>query len=175
MKRSIKWIILILALFIIAHFFVFFYFQGINYKETFSTKYHSLDNSQIIETSHFKILTPKNWIHIFRGYGNEGGAGGCFITGNGIINYEYGLFANPFKVDSIFVFQQDTMIINRFTIFIGKNEINEYGIHIPRQYEMEFPFSFYMSKSNTNNFENLSNGIKNMEFKKFYNFEWIEK
>lgn len=159
----------------IAHFIIDYYCHGIDYKETLRTKYHNTDNGQIIETTHFKILTPKNWIHIFQGYGHEGDAGGFFITGKGKINYEYGIFANPFEVDSISVFQQDSMTLNRFTIFIGKNEIDEYGIHIPRQHEMELPFSFYMSKSCNENFEKLNIGIKNMEFKKFYNIEWIEE
>ena len=175
MKRAIRWTILTVALFIIAHFIIDYYFKGIDYRETFRTKYHTTDSVQIIETSHFKILTPKDWIHIFQGYGHEGDAGGCFITEHGIINYEYGIFANPFEMDSILVFKQDSMTLNRFTIFIGKNEINESGIHIPRQHEMEFPFSFYMSKSCTENFEKLTNGVKNMEFKKFYNIEWIEE
>ena len=175
MKRTIKWIIIIVALFIIAHFIIDYYFQGIDYRETFRTKYHTADSGQIIETSHFKIQTPINWIHIFQGYGHEGDAGGFFITKHGTINYEYGIFANPFEVDSILVFQKDSMTLNRFTIFIGKNKCNESGIHIPRQHEMELPFSFYMSKSCTENFVDLTNGIKKMEFKKFYNNKWIEE
>lgn len=172
MRRGIKWIIIIVALFIIAHFSIDYYFQGIDYKETFRTKYHTTENVQIIETSHFKIMTPKNWIHIFHGYGFEGGAGGCFITRHGLIEYEYAIFANPFEVDSLYVFQQDSMTLNRFIIFIGKNEI---GIYIPRQHEMEFPFSFFMSKACKENFEDLTVGIKNLEFKKFYNIEWKEE
>ena len=175
MKRTTKWIIIIIALFVIAHFGIDYYFHGIDYKETFRTKYHTTDSGQIIETSHFKIPTPKNWIHIFQGYGHEGDAGGCFITGHGIINYEYGIFANPFDVDSVFVFQKDSMTLNRFLIFIGKNEIDEYGIHIPRQHEMQLPFSFFMSKSCQENFGELTTGIKNMEFKDFYNIEWKDE
>ncbi len=174
MKRILKWIILIIAFFIIAHFTIDIYFQGINYKETIKTKYHTEGNYQIIETSHFKIMTPKNWIHVFQGYGEEANACGVFLTGKGKIEYDYGFFTDSFEVDSIFVFNQDSMTLNRFMIFIGENENNEIGIHIPRQHEMEFSFSFFMSKACKENFKELTTGIKSLEFKKFYNIEWTE-
>ena len=175
MKKTIKWIIIVFAFFLIAHFIIDYIFQGINYKETIQTKYHSANKNQLIETNHFKILTPKNWIHVFQGYGYEGNASGCFITRQGIIDYDYGFFSNSYEVDSILVFQQDSMTLNRFTIYIGKNENNEIGIHIPRQHEMEFSFDFLMSKVCKENFEELTIGIKNLEFKKFYNIEWTEE
>ena len=175
MKRYQKLIFILLTLLFVFYVLPELIFGGIDYSETFATKYESNGNTKTIITSHFEIETPKNWIHVFHGYGNEGDAGGCFFTGSGIINYEYGFFANPFEVDSISVFQQDSMTLSRFTVFIGKNEINESGIHIPKQHEMELPSSFYMSKSCTENFVELTNGIRNMEFKKFYNIEWIEE
>jgi len=174
-KKLIKWLIAIIAFFMIAHFIIDFYFQGIDYKETFRTQYHTTDSNQIIETSHFKILTPKNWIHIFHGYGYEANACGCFITGQGRIEYDYGFLTDSFEVDSISVFKQDSMTLNRFKIFIGENENDEIGIHIPRQHEMEFSFSFFMSKACKDNFEELTTGIKSLEFKKFYNIEWTEE
>jgi len=152
-----------------------YYFGGIDYKETFRTKYHDENQKQIIETSHFRILTPNNWIHIFNGYDEEGGAGGCFLTKHGLLHYEYTFFSNPFEFDSIFVFETDSMTLNRFKIFVGKNESDEYGIHIPKQREMELPFSFYISKPCRENYEELKEGIENMEFKKYFNLELIEK
>ncbi|TKG88267.1 hypothetical protein EYV94_27415 [Puteibacter caeruleilacunae] len=171
MKRLIKWILITAVFVLTTHIGLQFYFGRIDYKETLRTEYHPIDSVQIIETNHFKIMTPKNWIHIFQGYGAELDAAGCFITGNGRIHYEYGMFSNEFTFDSIFVFQQDSLTLNRFTIFIGKNESNEYGIHIPRQHEMQFPFSFYMSEACRVNFTELSNSIRNLEFKKAYIFD----
>ena len=148
------------------------FISGVDYGETFSTKYLRNDSTKIISTSHFQIVTPKDWIHIFHCYGDEGEAVGSFVTRNGLIRYEYGMFSNPFEIDSIFVFVNDTMTANRFWINIGYNEDNETGIHIPRQNEMEWPFSIFMSKACSKNKSQLIYGIKQIEFKKFYNITW---
>ena len=52
---------------------------------------------------------------------------------------------------------------------IEYNEDNETGIHIPWQKEMEWTFSFFMSKYYTKNMDKIIDGIKQIEFKKFYN------
>lgn len=117
---------------------------------------------------HMEMETPKNWIHIFHGYGEEGEAIGSFIFPNGRLKYDYGIFANPLQKDSDFIFRRDSLIANRFKIFIGYDENNKLiGIHIPKQDEMEWPLSFYTS-TNNNNFQDIINAIKRMKFKKLY-------
>lgn len=173
MKKITKYLLLSLFIIVSIHFLLSFYIGGINYKETLKTKYHLLDNKQIIETSHFKIETPKNWIHIFNGYGEEADASGVFITRNGLVSYEYGMFSNSFRIDSIFFFSRDSLIANRFHIYLGYNKTKtEAGIYIPLQHEMEWSFSFFMSKACFKNKDELIKGIQKMEFKKFYNINW---
>lgn len=169
-RKKIIWILSIALTIYLAPKLIFI--SGVDYGETFSTNYSRNDSNKIISTSHFQIVTPKNWIHIFHCYGEEGEAVGSFITGTGLIRYEYGMFSNPFEIDSIFVFSNDTLTANRFWINIGYNDEGETGIHIPRQEEMEWPFSFFMSKSCTDNVDEIINGIRQMEFKKFYNITW---
>lgn len=151
-----------------------FFFGGIDYKGTFSTKYESKGNAKKIITQHFEIVLPKRWFHLFRGYGEEGEAIGTFLTKSGKLEYEYGIFSNPFEIDSIFVFSRDSIIANRFIVYIGKNENNESGIYIPRQHEMEFPFSIFMSSFCSNHLNEIVEGIKQMEFRKISNIEWVE-
>lgn len=178
MKKIFKFIILPIIVLLMIYSVLYFYLGGINYKETINTKYYFKDNNHIIETSHFKIQTPKNWIHVFIGYGYEADAEGVFITKNGIIRYEYGYLSNTFRVDSVFVFYGDSLTANKYQIYFGFNENkSEMGIHIPCQNNMEWPFSFYMSEACLKNKEDIIKGIKTMEFKKFYNitdFENIE-
>ena len=174
MKKVVKWILIIIAILVVAHFAIDFILNGISYKETLKIKYHKTDKNQIIETPQFKIETPKKWIHISHGFGIEGGVHGCFLTGNGNVDYEYTFFANDFKIDSIFVFTRDSLQAGRFKIFWGTNEKNETGIYIPLQHEMELPFSFYMSQGCTENMADLKNAIRTMEFKEFYKPRWEE-
>ena len=144
MKKYIKWSILLLLILFLIHIGFVFLFGGIEYKGTFLTKYEKRNKLQNIITQHFEIVTPKNWIHIFRGYGE---AIAAFLTKSGKLEYEYGIFSNPFNIDSIFVFSRDSIITNRFIIYVGKNDNNESGICIPRQHEMEYPFSILMSQA----------------------------
>ncbi len=169
-KKKLIWILIIAFVAFFAPKYIFI--SGFDYSETFSTDYIQHDSTKTISTKHFKIETPKSWIHIFHCYGEEGEAVGSFITKSGLIRYEYGLFSNPLEIDSIFVFSSDTLTANRFWVKIGYNEEKETGFHIPRQEEMEWPFSLYMSKPCSENREEIINGIKHMEFKKFYNIEW---
>ena len=170
MKKYLKWVILITLIILGVHIVLNFIFGSIDYKGTLSTKYIKNDSTQTIITKHFEIETPKNWIHIFQGYGSEATAGGMFLTKSGMIEYEYGPFSNPFEIDSIFVFSRDSLIAGRFVVYIGRNENNETGIYIPRQHEMELPFSFYMSKACTDNLNDILAGIKSMKFKQLYFF-----
>ena len=174
LKKYLKWGCLLLLIFLAIHISLVLIFGGIDYKGTLSTKYEAKGNLQKITTQQFEIVLPKGWFHLFGGYGIEGEAFGRFLTKSGKLEYEYGIFSNPFEVDSIFVFSRDSIVANRFTVYIGKNENNETGIYIPRQNEMEFPFSFFMSSFCTKHLNEIVEGIKQMEFKKFYNIEWIE-
>ena len=174
MNKYVKCCILLLLFIFFIHIGFVFYFGGIDYKGTFSTKYESKGNAKKITTQHFAIVLPKGWFHLFRGYGCEGEAIGAFLTKSGKLEYEYGIFSNPFEVDSIFVFTRDSLMANRFIVYIGKNENNESGIYIPRQCEMEFPFSIFMSSFCSKNMNEIIEGIRQMEFRKFYNIEWKE-
>lgn len=166
MKRVIIWIISILILLFLIHISLKGIFWNIDYIKTFQTKYTNLDSTKLITTKDFRIETPKNWWHIFNCIGEEGESVGSFITPNGVMEYEYGIFSNSFEVDSIFVFQRDSIIINRFLIYVAKNEQGETAIHIPVQNEMTFGFSFFMSKACSENIDELIVAIKNIEFKK---------
>ena len=61
--------------------------------------------------------------------------------------------------------------MNRFIIYVGKNDNNESGVCIPRQHEMEYSFSIFMSQACSDNLSDIVEGIKQMRFKKFYNIE----
>ena len=173
-KKVSKWILVIIAVLVAVFFAIDSVLNGISYKETLKTQYHKAGENQIVETPQFKIETPKMWIHISHGTGIEGGIHGCFLTGKGIVDYEYTFFANSFKVDSINVFKSDSLQLGRFEVFLGTNEINETGIHIPVQHEMELPFSLFMSHGCTENITDLKNGIKTMTFKEYYKPKWEE-
>ncbi|MCK4664879.1 MAG: hypothetical protein KAT68_18555 [Bacteroidales bacterium] len=123
MKILLKWIAIILILCLVVHIGLFLIFGGIDYSETFLTKYIRNDSTKTISTSHFMIETPKNWIHIFHGYGEEGEAMGTFLTKSGKARYEYGIFSNPFLVNSIDVFTSDSLRANSFKIYIAMNDI----------------------------------------------------
>lgn len=168
MKRIINWSLILVSLLILIYVATEVFLGGINIKETLDTKYDESNNSQTIETNQFKIATPTNWIHIFRGYGNEGNACGSFWTDKGIISYDYGIFTNNYETDSTSVFSSDSIQANRFIVIVGKNLKNEIGIYIPRQHEMEWSFSFYMSEACALNYDDLLLGISTMEFKKTY-------
>ena len=174
MRKYLKCGIISLLILFLLHIGLVFFFGGVNYKGTFLTKYEDKGDFKKITTQHFEIVLPKGWFHVFGGYGFEGDAFGTFLNKSGRFEYEYGIFANPFNIDSIFVFSRDSVIANRFTIYIGKNDNNESGIYIPRQHEMELPFSVFMSQGCTNNMNTIIEGIKQMEFKKIHNFEWVE-
>ncbi len=166
-RRSVLWFSIIVVFIYLLPKLVFE--EGFNYRETLSTKYIAEDTTKIISTQHFIIETPKDWFHIFHCYGEEGEAVGSFITKYGLLKYEYGMFSSTYNIDSIFVFKRDSLIVNRFEIFIGHNNTNEIGIYIPKQHEMEWPFSFFMSQPCKDNKADIIEGIKHMKFKKFYN------
>ncbi|MEP2447111.1 MAG: hypothetical protein ABJI69_07780 [Balneola sp.] len=129
---------------------------GFDQKGTFSTKYESIpdSNSQIIETDYFLIHTPDNWIHILHGHGDEGDPYGIFITGKGIISYEYGLFGPLYeKDDQIYEYEVEKEFFGRFTVNIATNQKNETGIAIPAQFEMSRHMTFYLGKSVSKNYD----------------------
>jgi len=171
MKKWIKWIIALTLIAVSAHIILYLIWGPIDYTGTLSTQYKQSDTCQTIITKHFEIETPKDWIHIFHGYGIEGEAWGSFLTKSGNLEYEYGMFSNPFRMDSVFTFSRDSLDVDRFTIYIGENENgNEIGIYIPRQHEMEWPFSFSMNKACSENLDAIISGVKNMRFKRYYFF-----
>jgi hypothetical protein len=164
--KFIIWIFVILLFLYIIPKIIFL--GSFNFSETFSTRYSFHDSTTTIETSYFQIETPKGWIHIFNGYGDEGDAVGSFYTKDGLLKYEYGIFSNSFLVDSIFVFSRDSLIVNRFKVYVAKNDKNETGIYIPQQHEMDVSFSFFMSDACTKNYEAIIKCIESIEFKKLY-------
>lgn len=174
MKKVVKWIIIALFLLTLLHLLINQCYGPISYIDTLSTEYEKKDNTQIVKTRHFEIETPTDWIHIFNGYGIEGQAIGSFWTKAGIFTYEYGMFANPFCIDSISTFKRDSVVANRFLIYIGKNNYDEVGIHIPRQHEMEWEFSIFMNRACAENLDDIIYGVRNLKFKKFYNMDWKE-
>ena len=158
---------LILGVLLISFLFLIFFSNEINLKGTLSTEYIKTNdpNSQIIETDFFEIETPKNWIHIFGGYGMEGEPYGRFMTGKGMIYYEYGFFAPDYNEDcDIYHYKVDKKQIGRFQVNVARNNENETGIAIPRQNEMNRMLTFYMSESVTNNYQDLKRGIETLKF-----------
>lgn len=172
MKTSRKRILLIIGAFvslIVITIVYFTYITGeLNIKGTILTEYHDTDNPEehTIETQYFKITTPNNWIHIFSGHGEEGDPYGLFLTGTGAILYEYGMWAPDYSEDNdIYGYVVSNRKVGRFKLNIAKNDKNEIGIAIPPQHEMKTHMTFYMDEAVTNNFEELIEGIKLLEFK----------
>jgi hypothetical protein len=155
---------LIIIAFIVLHIGLTILFGGVDYKGTLSTQYQRQDNSKTIITNHFSIETPKNWFHVFHGYGEEGGPFGFFFTSNGRVEYEYGIFSNEFTLDSIDVFSVETFVVNRFEVRVAHDDQDRTGIFIYKQHEMKYPFSFYMSTACTENLEEIISGIEEMKF-----------
>mgnify|MGYP001769808362 CR=1 FL=1 len=161
-NKSISLIIIILFLFLTLLIAIL---TQIDIRETLKTNYHNHNNAHIIDTKHFNIITPKSWIHISNGYGEEGEAIGSFLTPKGRLIYEYGMFANPFDVDSVFVYSLDSLKAGDYVIRIARNNKNETGITFFDKNTMEWPFSFFMSNSCTKNLSQLISGIECMTFK----------
>jgi len=114
---------------------------------------------QIIETEYFELRTPQNWIHIFGGHGVEGDPYGRFITENGVIFYEYGIFPPDYNEDNeIYDYKVDKVHVGRFKVNIARNNRKETGIAILPQHEMDRVLTFYLDESVTKNFNNLIKG-----------------
>lgn len=162
MKKTIIFTAIFILLLILTHIIVSLRFNGIDYIETFQTKYQIHDSTQTIVTKHFKILSPTNWVHVFNGYGEEGDACGTFLTEFGELKYEYGIFVNGCSE------YNDSITVNRFKIYIGKCMENETIIYIPKQNEMERSLSFILCRACLEDFHAIINAINQLEFKKFY-------
>lgn len=167
-RKWIKYILLAGLFVLVGYVLILFQYGSIDFKGTLSTKYHKIENSsdQIIETDFFKLKAPNNWTHLFGGYGTEGDPFGTFQTSKGVIHYEYGHWAPNYNEDNdIYGYKVEKKIINRFQINIAKNKDGETGICIPMQHEMKSSFTLYLDKSVSSNFDELLNGIKELEFK----------
>ena len=166
MKRIIRIIGLTIVVFIAFHIVLTIYLGRIDYGGTLDTKYQRNDSTKTISTNYFKIETPKNWYHVFHGYGEEGTPFGLFLTPKGKMEYDYGYFPPSFEIDSIFTFSAQTITANRFEVRIAINNKNETGIFIDQQNEMKWPLSFFMSEACTKNLNKIVEGIREMDFKK---------
>ncbi len=164
MRHSIKSISILTIILLLIFILGITLFTRIDIAETFETNYIKKSDSHLIVTKDFKIQTPKSWIHISQGYGEEGESIGLFLTPNGKLNYEYGMFANTFGVDSIFVISIDSLRAGKYVIRIARNEKNETGITFFNEDTMKWPFSFFMSKSCTKNLTQLVSGVEQMTF-----------
>jgi len=168
LKKLIKYILFIGLLIVIGYFFILFQYGSIDIRSSLRTNYHPIENStdQIIETDFFELRAPKNWTHLFGGYGDEGDSYGNFQTRKGVIHYEYGNCGPDYSEDDdIYEYIVEQKTINRFQINIARNKKGEIGICIPKQNEMKTSLTFYMDKSVANNFENIIRGIKELKFK----------
>jgi len=161
-NKSISSIIIILLLFLTL---IGITLTRIDVRETLETNYHNHNNAHLIDAKHFNIITPKSWIHISNGYGEEGEVIGSLLTPKGRLIYEYGMFSNPFDVDSVFVYSLDSLKAGDYVIRIARNKKDETGITFFNKNTMEWPFSFFMSKSCTKNLSQLISGIESMTFK----------
>lgn len=167
-KKIIKYVLLISFVFLLGYFFKLVRYGSIDLDETLNTKYYDIENSdyQIVGTRYFDMKILKSWIHIFNGYGNEANAVGLFETRWDVVNYEYSDWAPNYENEYPelgYKIKYDT--IGRFKVCIVVNKNNETGIYINKQYEMEYPFSFYMSKSVTENYGDIVVAIKELKFK----------
>lgn len=160
---------IVLGVLVTLVFFVFLALVfGFDPKGTFSTQYESIPGSeiQIIETDYFLIQTPENWIHVFQGHGTEGDPYGLFLTGKGIISYEYGWFGPIYETDShAYEYTVEKELFGRFAVNIAKNNEGDIGIAIPTQHEMSRDMTFYLDKSVSNNYEELVFAIEHLKFK----------
>ena len=131
------------------------------------TKYHETDNSayHIIETDYFKIQTPKTWTHSFTGYSNEGDIGGAFYINNEEVNYEYGHWAPYYDQKDSYRYKIEEKTINKTKINSAINDNGETAICIFNQNNMEGQFTFYMSESVSNNYDEIMKVIAGIKFK----------
>ncbi|WP_299438273.1 hypothetical protein [uncultured Aquimarina sp.] len=167
-RKWIKYISLVGLLILLGYIFILFQYGSIDIQGTINTEYHKIENSsdRIIETDFFKLRAPSNWIHIYGGYGIEGHSYGVFQTNKGVIHYEYGPFTPLYDNDNeIYEYKVEKKNINRFRINIAKNKQGEIGICIPFQNEMRNSLTLYMSKSVSNNLDEIIKGIRELEFK----------
>lgn len=167
-NKILKYVLLTSFVLLLGFFIKLFRYGSIDFDETLNTKYYNIENSdyQNIETSYFDMKTPKSWIHIFNGYGNEANAVGLFETRWDIVDYEYSDWAPNYgnkPLELGFKIKHET--IGRFKVCIVVNKKNETGIYINKQNEMKYPFSFYMSQSVTKNYKDIVDAIKDLNFK----------
>ncbi len=171
MRKFIKWSIIAAVCAVLIYFLLEIGFGGIDFRRTLNTNYynHSSDGkTKVIETSHFRLRAPSDWIHIFHGYGDEMNATGSFWTKHGLISYDYGSFVNYHQIDSVSIFSRDSLKANRFLVYIGYGVENKAGIYIPSQNEMEFSLSFSQRESVFKNLNEIISGVESMEFIDFF-------
>lgn len=158
-KRKIIKYSLILSVFCIFIYMLIYNTIGIiDISGTLSAKYTEInDSQQIIETSNFIILTPKNWIHIEEA--NEMDSYCAFFwTGSDFVEYEIG--AGGFYDCEYHGYLCKIDTINGRIIQVVRNE-NKIGIAIANPISL----TFGVSKSVKSNYNDLLTGIETMKFK----------
>ena len=166
-----KWAtyILIIGVVTLALYIITVFIYGpIHIKGTLGTKYHQLENSsdKIIETDFLKLRAPSDWIHIFSGYGVEGDPYGSFQTKNGVIHYEYGMFAPIYEKDNeVYGYKVRKEQVGKYEVNIATNQENEMGIAVPAQHEMKRSLTFYMDDAVTDNYQAIIKIIEEIEYK----------
>jgi len=147
-----------------------FKYDRIDLLGTLGTKYYKIKQSQdqMIVTDFFRLRTPNSWWHLDSGVGVEGHPYGSFFTPQGSISYEYGDFAPLYlENDSLNQYQVQRHQIDRFDVFVARNQNGEVGITIPAQHEMRYHLTFDFGLAVAENLDLLLAGIKDLEFKTF--------
>jgi hypothetical protein len=167
-KKNKNRFVIFLSTFLMLMFFACKKHGKNNIDEAYKTEYLETSNpdTKKIKTAFFIVETPKNWHHVFNGHGNEGGLVGQFKTDNGTINYEYGLFAPSYHAEaSLNEYIVEKKQINNLLVYLTKSKKNEMNIFIPKQQNMSYPFSLYLSKSVFKNYDELIKVLGNVEWR----------
>lgn len=140
---------------------------SINITSTLETKYLESNNpnKHIIQTSFFRMETPKDWINISSGFGSHGEQIGYIITPKGSIFYEYGILVNSYNPKFSSYDSSDYYLkkVGRFELDIIQDR-QEIGISIAPQNEMGFVFSLHKSSAVKDNFQEIIEGLVTIEF-----------
>lgn len=113
---------------------------------TFGTDYERTGEERIMRTSWAELRTTKKLVNIVMKPTCPGYAG-AFMTTEGLVDYEYGLFSPTLEQDyelEDFQIQEDS--INGYLVRTAEKD-GEFGFYIPAQKDMEWSLTIYPSST----------------------------
>lgn len=157
MKKKIKKITIRLlvvgAVLASLHVLAALFMGDIHYSHTFKTEYRQTGNDHLMRTSWVELRTNSRLLNI-EYHATCPGFVGAFLSTNGLVDYEYGIFAPSFEPDDseyeTYQIQADT-VNGYFVQTVEKN--GEFGFYISMQKEMKGSLTIYPS-TNANELRN---------------------